>query len=194
MTITFAQVKAKLAADEAKRQRVLELRRGYDRAGRERERKAKAIAESGVQDLPPEVAVGVEESLKTSAPEPTPEKPADATGAELVAKLVAIRERIFRLSAMFAVSLSSDNAMEANRYLALFQTIAQQLEEKDASALANITRGFESLLMSPPFPTRRTIPLDTQKLVELRWDAMQSPRRREPKPPAVSDGLDWLVG
>ena len=194
MTITFAQVKAKLAADEAKRQRVLEMRRGYDRAGRERRRKAKALAESGIQDLPPEVAVGVEDALKATAPEPTTPKPADATVNELVARLISIRERIFRLSAMFAVSLSSDNAMEANRYLVLFQTIAAQLEEKDANALANITRGFESLLMSPPFPTHRTIPLDTQKLVELRWDAMRSPVRRTPMPPSVSDGLDWLVG
>jgi hypothetical protein len=187
--------KLQAAADERKRQRRLALRRGYDKAGRERRARAKALAESGLQDLPLETQVTIQ-TLEAQSPAPEPEGPkiADATVGEMVERLIAIRERIFRLSALFAVSLSSDCAMEANRYLSLFQTIAAQLEAKDANALATLTRGFESLLMSPPFPTRRTIPLDTQELVELRWEAMQSPAQRAPTPPTVSDGLDWMVG
>lgn len=183
------------AADERKRQRRLELRRGYDRAGRARRAQAKALAESGLADLPPEVAVRIE-TLEAQPPAPTPQaaKIADVTIEELISRLEAIKDRVFHLHAVFAVSLSRDAAMEANRYLALFQDLAAQLDAKDSNALATVTQGHESLLMSPPFPTRRTIPLDTQKLVELRWEAMQNPTQRAPMPPTVSDGLDWLVG
>jgi hypothetical protein len=192
MSITFAQVKAKLADDERKRQARLEKRRGYDKAGRERRALARALAEGGLQDLPALVAAAVEQAPAPATPEPP--KPVDATVEELIARLVAIRERIFRLRASFAVTLSSDNAMEANRYLALFQTIAQQLEEMDADALANITRGFESLLLSPPFSTQKaTIPIETQRIAELRWEVSHSPAQREPTPPAISDGLSWML-
>src|SRR5579871_4190378 len=154
------------AADERARQRRLEMRRGYDKAGRERRTRAKAIADGGIQELPLETQVSMQ-ILEAQSPATVPEAPKipDATVEEMVERLIAIRERIFRLSALFAVSLSSDCAMEANRYLELFQDLAEQLEAKDANALATVTSGFESMLMSPPFPTRKTIPLDTQRLV-----------------------------
>jgi hypothetical protein len=187
------RLRAKQKTDKLKAELRAEKRREYERAARERKR-ARRLAESGLEDLPDAVAVAVEAALEMQAPEEEPPKAADATVEDLVARLAAIKERIFRLHAVYAVSLSLDAAMEANRYLALFQDLAQQLEAKDADSLSTITRGFESLLLSPPFPTRRTIPLDTQKLVELRWEAMQTPALREPKPPDVPDGLDWMVG
>jgi hypothetical protein len=184
----LAKQKADRKEAERKRDALLEKRRGYAKAARERE----LAKRNGLSDLPPLVAVAIEEALKTPAPEPAEPKP-DASPEELVARLESIKERIFRLRAVYAVSLSVDAAMEANRYLVLFQELAQSLKAKDAEAYDNLVRGHESMLLSPPVPVRQSIPQDTQRLVELRWEAMRSPARREPKPPAVSDGLDWLV-
>jgi hypothetical protein len=125
---------------------------------------------------------------------PSRRGPADVTVEELVAKLEAIKERVFRLHAVFAHSLSFDAAVEANRYLVLFQGLAVELVKKDASALEIIVRGHESLLLSPPVPVRQTIPLELQRSCELRWEVNHSPVRRPPTRPSVSDGLDWLVG
>jgi hypothetical protein len=167
----------------------MEKRRGYTRA-----RDRKRAAESGLDDLPVAVAVAIEQSLGAPAATPEPPQPADATVEELVTRLEAIKDRIFRLRAVFAVTLSQDCAMEANRYLALFQTTATQLEEKDPDSLANITRGFESLLLSPPIQMKGTIPLETQRLVEQRWEISQSPRRRPPmQADTIGDGLGWLL-
>jgi hypothetical protein len=181
---------AKQKVDREKAQARLAKRREYAKATRERE----LALQNGLTDLPPLIAVAIEEQ-QTTQPEPTPVpvRP-DASSAELVTRLEAIKDRIFRLHAVFAVSLSHDAAMEANRYLILFQDLALQLQAKDADALAALTLGHESLLLSPPVSVRQSIPLQTQRFVELRWEAMQSPARREPKPPAVPDGLDWLVG
>ena len=190
MSITFAMVRAKLKADEEKAARRREMRRGYSRAARERKR----AAASGLDDLPSDVAVAIEESLALPASTPEPPTPADVTVEELAAKLEAIKERVFRLHAVFANTLSFDAAIEANGYLVLFQKLAVELERKDASALENIVRGHESLLLSPPVPVRRAIPLELQRSCELRWEVSHSPNRRAPKPPTISDGLDWLVG
>jgi hypothetical protein len=94
---------------------------------------------------------------------------------------------------MFAVSLSADCAIEANRYLKLFQDLASQLRAKDPSKLEDLVRGHESLLLAPALPIKQTIPLDTQRLCEMRWELSQATVRRAPKHPAVSDGLDWLL-
>src|SRR5580700_11205902 len=58
--------------DAAKEEARLARRREYDKAGRER-RKLKALAASGLDDLPSDVAVAIEESL--AAPAATPEPP-----------------------------------------------------------------------------------------------------------------------
>jgi hypothetical protein len=192
MASLLQRLKAKEKADAERKGARLEKRRGYALAGRERER-ARRLAESGLDDLPPLVAVAIEEALKTPAPEPASEPKPDASSEELVARLEAIKDRIFRLRAVYAVSLSVDAAMEASRYLVLFQDLARSLEAKDVEAYDNLVRGHESTLLSPPVSVRQSIPHDTQQLVELRWEAMRSPARRPPKPPAVSDGLDWLV-
>jgi hypothetical protein len=181
----------KQKADREKAARRLELRRGYAQAGRERDR-ARRLAESGLDDLPDSIAAAIEELPATPEPQPEPVQP-DASVEDLVARLVAIKERIFRLRALFAVSLSADCAIEADKYLAIFQGLAAELRSKDPQALDKIVVGHEAMLSSPPIHVRQAIPIETQRLVELRWEVMQSPARRAPKRPTTGDGLDWLV-
>ena len=66
---------------------------------------------------------------------------------------------------------------------------------KDPSAVENLVRGHESLLLSPPIPTKKTVPIETQRWCEMRWEAQQSPTRSAPKRDAdnVGDGLGWML-
>lgn len=178
--------------------RAKQKREAEEKARRRAKRIARKVAReqsqaSGLDDLPLEIAVAMEEN---PAPEPAssaaPAPVSDDSVENLVSRLNAIRERIWRLQSVFAVSLSQETAIEANRFLQLFQTLAEQLREKDPAALARLTDGHESLLLSPAMPVKPTIPLDTQHLCELRWQAMTQPTRRPPKRPAVPDGLDWM--
>jgi hypothetical protein len=183
-------VAAKMKADAARAAEKAARRK----AARIAKKVARVAAETdGLSALPLDVAVGIElnEPVK---PEPAPDPTAmDDSVPALVSRLTAIRERIWRLQAMFAVSLSHDCLMEANQYLTIFQSIAEKLKAKDAAALEALTLGHESLLLSPPIAVKQSIPLSTQNLVETRWLAMTQPTRRPPKPPVVSDGLDWLL-
>jgi hypothetical protein len=153
-----------------------------------------AAKNNSLADLPIAVAAAID--LNPAQPvKREPQAPQDDDVPSLVSRLTAIREKIWRLQATFAVTLSHDCAMEANRYLTLFQTIAHQLHEKDSKALDAITLGHESLLLSPPIPIKQSIPLATQNLVETRWLAMTQPTRRpqERNVGSIPDGLDWLV-
>jgi hypothetical protein len=187
MATLMQRIRAKQQADAEKAALRLEKRRGYARAARDRALQAA----NGLDDLPLEVAVAIEQQL-SAAPEPTPEPPKPSV-EELVARLEAIKDRIFRLHAVFAVSLSQETAIEANRFVALFQGLAAELRAKQPEALEKIVAGHEAILTSPPVRVRQQIPIETQKWVELRWEAMQSPARRAPKPPMVPDGLDAWV-
>ncbi|MGA9509529.1 MAG: hypothetical protein WBV55_13005 [Candidatus Sulfotelmatobacter sp.] len=153
-----------------------------------------AAATDGLADLPVDVAVGIEIN-EPAKPEPAPAPTADDSVPALVERLATIRERIWRLRAMFAVSLSADCAIEANRYLQLFQDLAAQLRTKDPSKLEDLVRGHESLLLAPALPMKQMIPLDTQRLCEMRWEAMTQPTRSAPKRDVgyVPDGLGWMV-
>lgn len=152
-----------------------------------------AATTDGLADLPVDVAVGIElNGLGESVAAPAPVI-ADDSVPGLVERLTTIRERIWRLQSVFAVSLSHDCLMEANRCLMLFQDLAERLKAKDADKLADLVRGHEALLLSPPIPVKQSIPLDTQRLCEMRWEITQAPSQRPPKPPAVSDGLEWLL-
>ena len=187
----LAKQKADQEEAERKREVLLEKRRGYAKAARDRE----LARNNGLSDLPPLIALAINE-LPATEPAATPEPVQhDASSEELVARLTVIKERIFRLHAVFAVSLSHDAAMEANRFLVLFQDLAQQLKANDADALTALTRGHEAILNSPPIQIRQTIPLDTQRLCELRWEVSQAPIRRRPKRPVenVPDGLSWML-
>jgi hypothetical protein len=116
---------AKQKADAARREARLEKRRAYAKAARERE----LALQNGLNDLPDSIALAIEELPATPEPEPPPVQPA-ASAEELVARLEAIKDRIFRLHAVFAVSLSQDAAMEANRYLILFQDLASNFRRR----------------------------------------------------------------
>ena len=181
--------KQRREAEEAARR--LELRR----VAQIRRRKIAREAQDGLSDLPLEVAIAMESN---PAPAPPPLEPApipDDSVESLVARLTAIRERIWMLQAVFATSLSQETAIAANGYLALFQTIAEQLRAKDPSALESLVRGHESLLQAPALPIRPTIPLSTQQFVQMRWEAMTQPTRRAPKQPSgyVPDGLQSFL-
>jgi hypothetical protein len=165
------------------------------RAARIAKKVARAAAkDDGLNDLPLSVALAVELNPAPAKPEPETVPTADDSVAGLVSRLTAIRERIWRLQAMFAVSLSADCALEANRYLQIFQELAEQLKAKDPSKLEDLVRNHESLLLAPSLPIKQSIPLSTQRLVELRWEAMTQPTQRAPKRPAdeMRDGLDCL--
>ncbi len=140
-----------------------------------------------------EIADAIAEDARTS------EQSKAVSGTEtvecLASRLAAIRERIWRLQAMFAVSLSQDCAMEANHYLQLFQTLALQLEERDSNAFENLVRGHESLLLPPSVPVKQRIPIETQRLCELRWEVNRMPDRSEGRRATenLADGLGWMV-
>jgi hypothetical protein len=171
-------------AEQAAKRRAARIARKVARVAEE--------AQNGLDDLPLEVAVAIE--ANSAQPIQAVNAQPDDTVENLVARLEAIRERIWRLQAMFAVTLSHDCAMEADRFLALFQSLlAQQLKAKDVGAFDSLVRGHEALLLSPPVQTKPTIRLDTQRLCELRWEAATQPVRRAPKPPAHPDGLSWMV-
>ncbi|MGD0135264.1 MAG: hypothetical protein ABSE57_24725 [Bryobacteraceae bacterium] len=154
--------------------------------------KAKRDA-SGLDDLPVEVAVAIENHVQQS-PAPVECEKQDATAEELVARLTAIRERIWKLRAMFAVTLSQDAALEADRYLRLFQQLGQELIAKDKGAFDSLVIGHEALLLSPPTTVRQTIPLATQRLVEMRWEAMTRRSSRSAPSTRPADGIHDGMG
>src|SRR6266852_2948721 len=108
--LTQLRAKQRREAEEAAQRRAARIARKVARA-------AEKSRADGLNDLPLEVAVAMEQN-----PVP-PDKPEPATVDDsvegLVARLTKIREKIWRLQAMFAVTLSQEIAIEANRYLHL---------------------------------------------------------------------------
>ena len=159
--------------------------------------RAKAKREaSGLDDLPAEIAVAIENQMQ-HPPAPVECEKQESTVEDLVARMTAIRERIWRLRAMFAVTLSHDAALEADQYLRLFQRLGQELHTKDKCAFDSLVTGYEALLLSPPITVRQTIPLATQRLVEMRWEAMtqRSSRSASSTRPAdaIHDGMGQFL-
>jgi hypothetical protein len=173
---------------ERKRQARLEKRRGYALAAREREREK----QNGLTDLPVEVAVAVEEAPATT-PEPVKVEPVPVK--QLVARLTAIRERLFWLQAVWANTLSPDVYQEAEGYRSLFQELSGQLREQDPIALDCIVAGHEALLLSEPAAPRPSVPLPTQRLFETAAE-IRSTRSVRPKQNPngyVADGLQGFI-
>ena len=192
MSSLITQIKTKQRREAEDAARRLELRR----VAQIRRRKiAREAQDDGLSDLPLEVAIAMESNPAPAPPLPEPAPAPDDSVESLVARLTAIRERIWMLQAVFATSLSQETAIAANGYLALFQTIAEQLRAKDFSALESLVRGHESLLQAPALPIRPSIPLSTQQFVQMRWEAMTQPTRRPPKQPSgyVPDGLQSFL-
>ena len=180
----LAKQRADREKEESKRETRAQKRREYARAGRERDRLRRLA--SGLASLP-----FADEPTKTK-PEPVQ---SDPSAEELVARLEAIKQRILRLHSVFATTLAFDCAMEANRYVILFQNIAAELKARQPEALENLVRGHEAILLSPPVPVRQQIPIETQQWCETRWEATRSPIRRVAKraTDTIHDGLSWMV-
>jgi len=194
MTI-MQRLRAKQKADAARAAELAEK----GRAARIAKKVARdAVKDDGLNDLPLAVAIAIElNPAQPVKPEPlsVPSSMENDSVPGLVARLTAIRERIWRLQAMYATTLSADCLLDANKYLSLFQSIAEQLKAKDAGELDALTLGHESLLQSPSIPLKQSVPLSTQRLVEMRWEAMTQPTQRAPKRNVASipDGLDWML-
>lgn len=99
----LAKQKADREEAERKRDALLQKRRGYAKATRDRE----LARRNGLSDLPPLIAVAIEEALETPAPG-TAKSAEVATVEDLVARLTAARERLFWLQAVWATTLSDD--------------------------------------------------------------------------------------
>ena len=167
----LAKQKADKQRAQLKREILLEKSRGYAKAGYERARQRK-LTESGLQDLPINIAVAIEETLAKPAPAPEPPKVVDtATAEELTARLTAIRERLFWLQAVWATTLSPDVYQEANRYRDLFRTIGEQLNAIDPAALDRLVVGHEALLLAEPASPKPQISLAAQQWFELAGEA-----------------------
>jgi hypothetical protein len=195
MIVTFAAIRAKKKADEAREAARLEKRRGYDAAGRAR-RKAKALADAGLSDLPASVQAQIEQTAETVVPAPEPVKIVDATVEELIARLTSIRERLFWLASVWATTLSDDVYHEAEKYRRLFRELGDRLHDLDPAAVDRIVAGHEAILLSDPTPARPTLPLAAQQWFELAGE-VRSRRmvRVEPEKPDgyVSDGLQGFL-
>lgn len=112
----------------------------------------------------------------------------------LIARLTAIRERLFWLQACWATTLSPDIAWEADRYRKLFHDLADELRKIDADAVSRLVEGYETLLCAEPM-NKPTIPLAAQRWHELALEA-RSERAVPPKAKPdcyVPDGLQHLV-
>jgi hypothetical protein len=184
------RIRSKQQADKAKAEARLEKRRGYARAARERALQAA----NGLDDLPDAVAAAIEEL--PAPPEPAPESPKpDASVEQLVARLEAIKNRLFWLAAVWANTLSSDVYHEAERYRAIFRELDAQLRAQDPAAADRITEGHEALLLAEPEPARPRLSLDEQQWFELMGEVRSARTvRTEPKPDGyVPDGLQAFL-
>lgn len=147
---------------------------------------------SNPNDLPLDVAVVIEENAAISPPQKKTDEKPDA--ANIVQRLLAIRERIFWLHAVWATSLAPHVAGEADRYRELFRELGEELRKIDPDALNRIVSGYESLLLAQPL-RKPSVPLAAQEwhefLGEVRRERRQPPKQ---KPPGyVPDGLERFV-
>jgi hypothetical protein len=141
--------------------------------------------QSGLDDLPVEVALAIE----SKPPAPENAKPAETATQDsvldLVERLKSIRERLFWLQAVWATTLSPDVALEADKYRKVFQDLGDQLKAKDRNAFDALIAGHEALLLAEPLPTKGTIPLETQRRFELLGELRARP---SPQPVHQPDG------
>ncbi len=156
-----------------------------------------APADDGLSDLPLAIAVAMEENPAPpkepeTAPAPTP---ADDSVPSLVARLTAIRERLFRLQAVWSTTLSYDIYQEADQYREVFRALGEQLKAKDPAEFDKLTCGHEALLLAEPSARRPSLPLAVQRWFELTGELQNMPVARvAPKPDGyVADGLQsWI--
>jgi hypothetical protein len=164
------------------------------RAGTRRE--ARPSQENGLDDLPIEVAVVIDENTarKTTLVS-QPEKQGDASVHDLVSRLTAIRERLFWLQAVWATTLSHDVYQEADRYRQLFHDLGEELRAKAPDELDRLVVGHEALLLAEPISQKPTLPLASQRMFELAGELRSTPSAKpRPRPDGyVADGLQSFL-
>lgn len=146
---------------------------------------------SNPNNLPLDVAVAID-SASPAAPVPQPDEKPDT--ADILQRLLAIRDRLFWLHAVWATTLSPDVAYQADQYRELFRELAEVLRKEDAGALDRIVTGHESLLLSEPMK-RPTVPLAAQQWHEIVGE-VRNERSRPPTPRSagyIPDGLERFV-
>ena len=152
--------------------------------------------QGGLDDLPIEVAVVIEENaVQTSAQMRQPATPGDASVEDLVARLTAIRERLFWLQAVWATTLSHDVYQEADRYRQLFHDLGEQLKAKAPDELDRLISGHEALLLAEPISRKPTLSLANQRWFELAAEIRNPPAgSHSPQPDGyVADGLQSFL-
>ena len=159
-------------------------------------RDAQPSQQNGLDDLPVEVAVVIEENaaLKTVVVSQR-ESRGDASVEDLVSRLTAIRERLFWLQAVWATTLSHDVYQEADRYRQLFHDLGEQLKDKAADELDSLVAGHEALLLAEPISQKPTLSLETQRWFELAAEVRNLPPGRHAIQPDgyVADGLQSFL-
>jgi len=113
---------------------------------------------------------------------------------DLIARLTALRERLFWLQAVWATTLSHDVAIEADFYRKVFHDLADELRKIDTDAVEALIVGHEALLLAEP-TTKPTIPLAAQRWHELAGEARSAPAvpQKPKRDDYVPDGLQHLV-
>jgi hypothetical protein len=159
-------------------------------------REMRRAQQNGLDDLPGEIALVIEENAaRKAAPVSQPAKADDASAEDLVARLTAIRERLFWLQAVWATTLSHDVYQEADRYRQLFHDLGEELRAKAPDELDDLIAGHEALLLAEPISQKPTLPLASQRMFELAGE-LQSTQTAKPQPrPAgyVADGLQSFL-
>lgn len=119
--------------------------------------------------------------------------PSDSSPQNVIARLIAIRERLFRLQAVWTTSLSPDVALEADRFRQLFHDLASQIQ--DRREVDALIAGHEALLLCEPTPPKPTVPMAAQRWFELAGEIRSERSRPEPPKPEgyVPDGLQPFV-
>lgn len=150
-------------------------------------------SESNPNNLPLDVAVAIEENAPTTVPAQREDAPASVEN--LIARLTAIRDRLFWLQSVWAVSLSHDVAYEADSYRQVFRELSDQLRKQDADAADKLIAGHEALLLADLSPPKPTLPIATQRWFELAGE-VRSERSQPPQPKPtgyVPDGLQRFL-
>jgi hypothetical protein len=159
-------------------------------------RDARPSQQNGLDELPVEVAVAIEENaaLKTALVS-QPDNRCDTSVEDLVSRLTAIRERLFWLQAVWATTLSHDVYQEADRYRQLFHDLGEELRAKAPDELDDLIAGHEALLLAEPISQKPTLSLATQRWFELAAEVRNIPSGRHAIQPDgyVADGLQSFL-
>jgi hypothetical protein len=113
---------------------------------------------------------------------------------ELVEYLLAIKQRLIALWALWCTNLSVDLAAQIENWRERFQELAVKLEAIERERLQPIVARHAWLMEPIRKVNKPTIPTKVQAFEELRWAVGCEPRAPEkPKHPHIPDGLGIFV-